>query len=146
MQLFNTKVVPSSEDALWSLKHDLPSLSGKELLVLSAHYPTGSQEELTLHKMIAACKLSMEQYEVVQLQNEERLSWSSLITIGIPPRVLLLGVQPAQLGINALFRLNMPNTFMGITIIPSLPLNQIEASPELKKELWLQGLKPGFGL
>ena len=146
MQLYNTKVVPSSEDALWTLPHDLPSFSDRELLVLTNPFPSGGPEEQTLQKMIAACKLRAEAYAIVQVRESERLSWAVLNSHGMPPKILLLGVQASQLGINALFRLNHANVFMGYTIIPSLPLNEIEANPELKKELWLQGLKPSFGL
>lgn len=146
MQLFNTKVVPSSEDALWSLPHDLPSFTAKEILIVSQPYRKDGEEEQTLLKMVAACKLGTEQLAIVQLAEDQRLPFAHLTSLGIPKMVLLLGIAPTQLGIHALLRLNAPNMFMGYTIIPSLALGQIASNPEVKKELWQQGLKPGFGL
>jgi hypothetical protein len=146
MQLYNTKVVPATEDGLWSLPEELPSLSGMRLLIISSPIAQDSQEEQTLQKMMAACKLNTGEYCIISLEPQAKLSLATLAGAGIPQRILLLGVSPAQLAINALFRLNSPNAYMGYTIIPSLSLSEIERAPELKKELWGQGLKPAFGL
>jgi hypothetical protein len=96
--------------------------------------------------MMAACRLSESDYTLTFVQADGKLSWAAMSAANPPKHILLLGVNPRQLAIQALFKLNTMNDFMGYTFIPSLSLSQIEDSPEQKKDLWLQGLKPALGL
>lgn len=146
MQLFNTKVIPSSADAAWIAPHLPEHTTTAKLLVITKPFETGSTEEQTLQKMMAACKLAPDDYAVLHITGEHQYSWQSIASAGSPKNILLLGITPAQLSIHALFYLNAPNTFLGRTFVPSLSLAEIEANPAVKKELWTAALKPMFGL
>jgi hypothetical protein len=146
MQLFNTKVIPADADALWVVP-DLPAhMTTARLLVLTRPFAAGGNEEQTLQRMMAACKLTAADYAVLQLENDRQYAWQSIAAAGAPACVLMTGIAPAQLSIHALFRLNAPNTFLGRTFIPTGSLAEIEANPAVKKALWAEALKPVFGL
>ena len=146
MQLYNTNVIPAREDLLWELPPDLPPLSGLRLLVLSSPIAPDGPESITLGKMMTACRLATSDYVVLQMEPGKILPLRSLIAAGAPDRILLLGITPAQLSINALFQPNNCNTFLGCTIVAGYALEVIEQQPGLKRELWEQGLKPCFDL
>jgi hypothetical protein len=146
MDLYSTKVLSSAEDRLWELPADLPDLSKARLLVVSMPFEAGSAEHQTLTKMMAACKLSPDEFVILQLHPGEKLSWHMLAGAGAPRRVLMLGISPARLAISAMFRLNYCNAFLGGAFIPGYSLPQMEQNPAAKRELWEQGLKPCFGL
>ena len=146
MELYNTNIIPAREDALWELPAGLPPLSGTQLLVLSTPIDPNGPESITLGKMMTACRLNASDYVTIQMEPGDNLPLRALIAAGAPARILLLGISPAQLSINALFQHNHCNTFLGCTIIAGYALELIEQQPGLKRELWEQGLKPCFGL
>ena len=146
MQLYNTNVIPAGEDALWELPADLPPLTGTLLLVLSTPIDADGPESITLGKMMTACRLTASDYVVIPMAPDRILPLRTLIAAGAPTRILLLGISPAQLSINALFQPNHCNTFLGCTIIAGYALDLIEQQPGLKRELWEQGLKPCFDI
>ena len=144
MQLFNTKIIPATEDALWSLPLELPDFDKIRVLIFSSPFQPGSAEEATLKKIMAACKLQESDFAVIQMQADEKISWQLLSGAGAPKSIILFGILPAQLGINALFVLNAANSFLDCTFIPSFGLSQIEMDKELKRSLWENALKPHF--
>ena len=146
MQLYNTKVIPASEDVLWEVPANLPAFTGAKLLVLSSPFDTNGPESGTLAKMMTACRLTASEYVVIQMEADRKLPIQALIAAGAPQRILLLGVSPSQLAINALLQPNHCNAFLGCTLIPGYALGLIEQQAGLKRELWEQGLKPCFGL
>ena len=123
----------------------IPVLEGRSALVITRPFVAESIEETTLVKMMAACKLSKDQYAVIQLRDGDTIAWQALRRAGSPPVIVLLGVAPAQLGIAARFAAHEPVSFLGSKFLWSFPLAQI-AEPEIKKKLWDGGLKPLFGL
>ncbi len=145
MQLYNTKVIPQSGDALWSLPSFVPHLAGKAALVVSTPFADESAEAQTLQRMMAACKLSPDQYAVIQMPDGGMISWQSLRGADAPKIILLLGIAPAQLNIGARFTANEPVEFGGSRFLWSYPLGQI-IQPDIKKTFWEGGLKPLFGL
>jgi len=145
MQLFTTNIIPTTENNLWVLPEGLPTLKDKALLIVSTPFEAGGPEEQTLIKMLAACSLQLQDTAVIQLPSSDRISWSLLSEDHLPDKILILGISPAQLGIQALFQLNTCNEFMGCTFIPSFDLGSIEREKEIKRALWEQGLKPVFG-
>lgn len=146
MQLYNTKVVPSTVDGQWT-EPPLPNnFSRARLLVLTRPFASDSTETLTLGKMMTACKLQPDGYAVLIVEDRKAYSWNMIAAAGAPKTVLMLGITPEMLSINALFRLNAPNPFLGYTFIPSISLAAIELNAAAKKELWTFGLKPVFGL
>lgn len=144
MQLFNTKVIPSSVDKLWQAAEKPMDTASQRMLVFAAPFPENSEEESVLQKMMQACKLNDNDYHLRVMEAEESLSLARFCKGVIPPVVLLLGITPARLGINARFILNACNPFLGSTFIPSLDLGHIAYDKELKRVLWEQGLKPMF--
>ena len=52
-------------------------------------------------------------------------------------RVLLLGVLPLQLGINAMMMQHEVNQFDGVQWMPTFTLDQIATNDALKKHLWV---------
>lgn len=145
MNLINSKTVSSSEDIFWN---DIPGkwevLAPRPVLVLAAPYKTAGLEEETLIKMLSGCALTQDKYHILQIENGEQVAWHMLRDKLDPQQVILLGVEPGQLGISALFRFNEMNRFNDRTFIPSLSLQQMQQYPEAKKALWVQALKPCF--
>lgn len=145
MNLIHSKTVHSSENIFWE---DFPmkwkELPSKPVLVLSLPFPPGGMEEDTLKKMLGGCALTHEKYNVLHLEPGEKVAWHRLRDHFAPSQVIMLGIDPAQLSIAALFRFNEPNRFNDCTFIPSLSLQQLDKHPEAKKGLWLQALKPTF--
>jgi hypothetical protein len=99
---------------------------------------------MQLQKMLEACKLQPEQYNIIYLNEGQQTGWHQLNGRLDPFVVFLIGLLPAQLGVSALFRLNLPNRFQDTIWLPSLPLEELDQRPEVKKELWSQGMKPVF--
>ena len=145
MHLITSKIIPSSENAYWdSLPEAWQALSARPLLVLTTPYQADSPEETTLIKMLAGCQLNPDQYHILTVQADQQIAWHSLQHTLSPQYVLLLGIQPVQLGIAALFQLNEINQFNNCIIIPSLSLEQLDQYTDAKKALWLNALKPTF--
>jgi hypothetical protein len=146
MELFSTPVVPASIDAFWELPESETMLAGRRMLVISRPYQKGSQAAITLAKMMEACRLAPDDYAVLELAQGQLLSWSLIRGQSDATCVLLLGVTPAELGIQAAFAFNRPNMFSGAQFIPGLALEQLLADGNSRKELWENGLKPAFGM
>ena len=146
MELYNSDLIPAGEDELWISTIILPSFQQQKMLILSQPFGANSVEEQTLEKMMAACKLTPLDYLVIQIKNDQRLSLQTLKTAGAPDKLLLLGVHPQQLGIQALLPLNTCQSFGEGLIIAGSSLPEIVSQPALKRAIWDQGLKPCFGL
>lgn len=145
MNLINSKTVSSSEDIFWNeIPEKWEVLQPRPVLVLAAPYKTAGSEEETLIKMLGGCALTQDKYHILQLENGEQVAWHMLRDKLAPQQVILLGVEPGQLGISALFRFNEMNRFNDRIFIPSLSLQQMQQYPEAKKALWVQALKPCF--
>ncbi|MEI8279985.1 MAG: hypothetical protein WCG87_09495 [Bacteroidota bacterium] len=141
--IISSKVVHAEWDTFWDDMPDSDSpLSPKTVLVLSTPFVSGTNEESQLQKMLQACKLTNEQYNVIQIDTTQNIAWYKMRLALTPQLVLLLGVIPQQLGITAMFRFNEPNTFNDCLVIPTLSLSELEKLPEAKKQLWNQALKP----
>ncbi len=143
--ILHTPLVPRATDDLWTLPDALQvSGTGKDVLVISQPYRQGSGDEIQLQKMLQACKLGPERYDIFFLDEGKLLSWHKLRDAMQPKYILLLGVLPEQLGISAMFRLYTPNGFNDCTWIPSISLAELENQAEAKKMLWQNALKPIF--
>lgn len=144
-RIINTEIIDTTTDIFWHNNLSiLGTFSPKPVLVITNTYPENSTEETQLQKILDACKLTTEAYNILQLPENEKVAWHSLKNSLKPDNVILFGVHPNQLGISALFRLNAANKFDGITIIPTLSLPELEKQPQAKKDLWVNALKPIF--
>lgn len=143
IDIIHSKIVGAEWDALW-VKDTSGINEPVPVLVLSEKYDNGSAEETQLHKMLQACTLDDTRYKIILLEAGQLIAWHSLRELYQPKVVLLLGVNPYQLGVSAMFRLFAPNNFNDCTWIPGVSLAELEKQPEAKKQLWLNALKPVF--
>lgn len=145
MNLIQSKTVPSAENIFWdALPENWKDLPARPVLVLALSYTAAGVEEDTLLKMLSGCALTQEKYNILQFAAGQKIAWHMLRDHFQPKQVILLGVEPGQIGISALLRFNEMNAFNDCTFIPSLSLQQLQQYPDAKKGLWLQALKPCF--
>jgi len=74
----------------------------------------------------------------------QKAAWHMLREQLDPKVIFLVGVSPAQLGISALFQINISNRFDDRYWLPTLSLEQLEQNADMKKQLWTGGMKPLF--
>jgi hypothetical protein len=141
--IINTDIIDPAIDNFFAENGKLNDLPQRGVLVLVQSFRNTS-EEGQLQKMLQACQLTPADYNLVTLNAGEQLSWQQLREKLNPSIVFLLGVLPVQLGISALFRLNEPNRFDDKTWLPTLAISDLEQHAEVKKQLWVSGMKPIF--
>lgn len=145
MNLFNSEIITSKHDALWADVSELvEGATSKPVLVVTNKVPPGSAEEMQLKKMMEACKLSPDQYNIITLEEGRQAAWYQLRELLDPKIIFLIGVLPAQLGISSLFKINEPNNFNDRIWLPTLSLKELEKNGALKVQLWNNGMKPIF--
>jgi hypothetical protein len=142
--IIRTDIIKEEWDIFWRDTHIEQDETAKTILIVSSPYQPGSSEETQLNKMLQACTLTAAQYRIIRLPEEENISWHRLREKLNPKVVLLVGVLPRQLGIAALLNINAPNRFNDCIWIPTLSVSELEQQPEMKKQLWISGLKPVF--
>lgn len=134
--IFHTDIVSAAFDVFWE-DDRIKQLTPKDTLVISLPFASGSREESQLLKMLAACKLTEDQYHIIQLASDGAMAWHLLKAYTKATKLILLGVMPAQLGVAALMLPNEVNQFDGAQWMPSLGLDQIAQNDALKKQLWV---------
>ncbi|MCB0698939.1 MAG: hypothetical protein H6551_03825 [Chitinophagales bacterium] len=142
--IIQTKTLGNETDVFWQDSELLNAISPRTVLVLTLRIQEGSAESTQLEKILAACKLNAEQYNLIQLDNNEQLAWHQLKQSAQPAVVILFGIHPSNLGISAMFRFNSLNNFDKTQWIPTLSLQELEKNQEAKKALWTDALKPLF--
>ena len=145
MNIIKTDVVSVANDVMWD---DISAVTGelqkKTILILVGTYQPDSSEGAQLVKMLEAAKLTPGQYNLIQLEQHQVVPWYKLREHLAPEIIFLIGILPSQLGISSLFRLNAPNHFNDRVWLPTLSLSDLEQRPDIKKQLWLDGMKPVF--
>jgi hypothetical protein len=142
LNIIRSKIVGDQQDVFWNAY--ATDKGPKSTLIISLAFEARSTDEVQLQKMMQACMLGPDDYHVVQLGGQEQVAWHSIRDIIQPETVILLGISPQQLGISAMLKFNEPNRFNDRILIPTLTLQDLEKQPEVKKQLWLQALKPVF--
>ena len=140
--IIKSDIINKDWDIFW--EHSSAGFEEKPVLVISSSYERGTSEDIQLQKILQACALTTEQYNILQVNEGQHISWHQLRDLTKPKVVILLGVMPEQLGISAMFRLFVPNSFNERIWIAGLSLAELEKQPEAKKQLWGNGLKPVF--
>ncbi len=143
-RIINTEIIDTETDVFWynnSVSHE--TIATKNVLILTKKIGN-QQEQEQLDKILSACKLSADIYNIVQLDESEKRAWHQLKEAAHPSVVILFGVHPSTLGISALFRLNWLNNFDSVSWVPTLSLAELEQQPQAKKDLWTNALKPLF--
>jgi len=145
MNILKSDIISSQNDEYWA---DISPLIGKALprpvLALTIDSGKNPQEESQLQKMLEACKLSPEQYNIVKLPAGRKVAWHQLRDRLDPKIVFLIGVLPVQLGVSASLRFNLPNRFNDCIWLPTLSVTELDKFQDVKKQLWLEGMKPVF--
>jgi len=143
MNLFNCDIVSPQSDVLWDGTDRIAgNLSQKPVLVLVCGAEGAVHAQVL--KMLEACKLSEEQFNLVFMKQDDTVAWHGLREKLQPAIVFLMGVLPAQLGISALFAFNTPNNFDGSIWLPAPTVENLESEPAVKRQLWNEGMKPIF--
>ncbi len=145
MQLISVPIIPAHTDAQWE-RQAPASFYSKKLLVITTPFLKESPEEITLLRMMKACKLESSDYALLHFDENNPISWAGLQSAGLPKVLLLLGITPAALAIRALFKFGAANQFSGIQLIPSLSLTELNQDAAAKRKLWDEGLKPALRL
>jgi 2-succinyl-5-enolpyruvyl-6-hydroxy-3-cyclohexene-1-carboxylate synthase len=145
VNIIRSEVISNKYDVLWD---DVSGATGdaqpKTVLILVSECEKDSVEDQQLLKMLGACKLTDEQYNIIRLQKDQQIAWHRLREKLEPKIVFLIGVMPVQLGISAFFKLNEPNNFGDCTWLPTLSIRELEQFADVKKQLWISGMKPLF--
>ena len=145
MQLISSKIVPATQDAFWQLRDDISQMVKRKVLVLCPSANHDAAEEKLLENLLQnACKIPANNTHIIQLAEGELVAWHLLKAQLEPEYVLLMGIHPQQLGINAAFAFNASNRFNGAVIIPTLPPTELILPSEMKKALWNFALQPLF--
>ena len=142
--IINTDIVKQDWDAFWSDPADISNAAPKQVLVLTTPYAANSPEDIQLQKMLQACKLTGNDFNTVQINDNQNIAWHKLNEIFKPKIVLLLGIVPQQLGISALFKFNEACLFNDVLWLATVSPSDMEKQPDLKVQLWNSGLKPIF--
>lgn len=144
-RIINTEIIDTETDVFWhSNTTSYENVSPKNILILSKKFDEQSAEHSQLIKILDACKLKSDAYNLLQFAENEKKAWHQLKVSAQPSVVILFGIHPTNLGVSALFRLNGINNFDGVTWIPTLSLQDLEQQPQAKKNLWGNALKPLF--
>jgi hypothetical protein len=145
MNIIKTDLVSAAHDVMWEdVSGMVKDANQRPVLILVQAYQQGSNEGAQLIKMLEAAKLQPEQYNIIQLEKGKVVAWHQLRERLNPHIIFLIGILPIQLGISSLFRLNAPNHFNDRVWLPTLSLAELEQRPDVKKQLWLDGIKPVF--
>ena len=145
MQIINTDIIKDTQDVFWDKPLALRELPESKVLVITGKYQHGGKEEEQLLGILrSGCRLSGDQYNIIQLMDNEQIAWHYLKEQLKPRVVLLFGVMPSALGVAALFRLNDINNFDNCFWVPSVTLGQLIEDVTYKSQLWGNALKPLF--
>ena len=143
--IIKTDIVDNRYDVFWEdVAEWCSGLTPRIVLVVVHDCAKGSAADAQLQKMLDACKLRPEQYNVVRLQPGQMAAWHKLRDALNPQIIFMIGIMPAQLGISAFFNLNEPNHFNDRMWLPTVALDELEKHADVKKQLWASGMKPLF--
>lgn len=143
--IINTDLISKESDRLWQdTSHLLKDLNPRKVVVLSGPFKNEDEESALLTKMLAACKLTPGEYHLILLQEDDLLAWPLIREATQPSQVILLGVEPSQLGMAVQFMPHQVSRFDERSWIPSASLSTLIEQPAIKNHLWNYGLKPVF--
>ncbi|MBX2907772.1 MAG: hypothetical protein KF744_17130 [Taibaiella sp.] len=139
MNVINTDIVYSSCDVFWNeLPEQMAGLKPAKVLVIG----TTEDAEPRVRRMLDACKLAPEEYNLVFLGPDEHVSWHKLKAFFQPAVVFLIGVLPSQLGVSSLFRLHDINRYDELVLLPTRSIAYLDQHESEKKHLWSNSMKP----
>lgn len=126
------------------MSNDNQELTPKPVMIISTPYQTGSAEETQLIKMLQACKLEPADYNIIQLPEDQVVSWHILRDQLDIRTIMLLGISPEQLGVSVQLMPHQVARFNDRNWIPTSSLPELMQYAEIKSHVWNYGLKPVF--
>jgi len=139
MNIINTEIVNSVADAFWNeVPERFTSLKPASVLVIASTDDAAPR----VQRMLDACKLAPEEYNLLFLAPDENLAWHKLKAFFQPSVVFLIGIMPSQLGVSALFRLHEINRYDEVVLLPTLSIAYLDQHESEKKHLWSASMKP----
>lgn len=142
--IINSQIITNNYDVFWTTPEPIKNSTPKPVLVASSLFAQGSAEEDQLKKMLQACRLTEEDYNIIQLSSESFISWHLLRDELKLKSIILLGVSPEQLGVCAQLMPHQISRFNDCNWIVTESLEVLLQRTEIKTHLWNYGLKPAF--
>ena len=145
MNIIGTDIIDRKQDVFWEPFHRLDDFTPRRVLVVSTPFDARSKEEEQLLGILkSGCRLLDDQYNIIQLKENEQVAWHKIKGIVQPKVVLLFSILPSNLGVNAMLLLNNINNFENSFWVPSVSLTQLMQDVNTKGTLWNHALKPLF--
>lgn len=142
--IINAEIISSDYDIFWTLPEEVTTLEPRPVLIASQSFDCGSAEETQLKKMLQACQLGDKDYHVIQFGEGQKVAWHLLRDQLQVKSIIILGINPEQLGVSALFMPHQLSRFNQCNWILTESLQVLMTRPEIKNHLWQYGLKPAF--
>jgi len=143
--IISSPVVNEEWNAFWEdispLIKDMPV---RDTLVISLPLEASDPGMPQLRKMLQACNLAENDYNLLQVTEDQKIAWYQLREQLRPRQVITLGIGPQQLGLSVFFMPHQVNRFNDVSWLPTLDIPRLEQNPDIKKHYWSYGLKPVF--
>src|SRR5690606_15479895 len=130
---------PSDYDVFWTPPQQIKKLTPKPVLVASSPFTQGSEEEEQLKKMLQACKLTEEDYNIIQFHPENFMPWHLLRDKLKIKSIILLGISAEQLGVSAQFMPHQISRFNDCNWIVTESPSVLLQRTDIKTHLWNYG-------
>lgn len=141
--IINSQIISSIWDVFWtSTSSEAERFSPRNVLVIATPFTAGSAEETQLKKMLQACNLKEDDFNVLQFDTE--IAWHLLRDKLQVKTIILLGILPAQLGVSVQLMPHQVSRFNGANWILTGTLQELMQHPDIKSHVWNYGLKPVF--
>ena len=117
----------------------------KEVLVCVAtkEESLAPTKEALLQAILSACKLNMDQVEIITNQIQIQNNFPSLVETHQAKKIILFGWDPATIGLPIHFPVFQIQSFQGIQYLHAPSLEELDKDKQLKIQLW-QKLKQIF--
>jgi hypothetical protein len=144
--IIGSKLISSEADNFWREVVSIHgNISQRRVLVIAEKFEAGSVADVQMKKILGGgCGLSDSDYNLFFLEQGETASWAKIFNLYKPQIAFIFGISHIRLGIASLFKLNQPNFFYNIQVLPTVSLMELERNVDLKKDLWTNGIKPLF--
>ncbi len=143
--IFNTPVVSDQINDFWEEPDVFTGeMASRDTLVISCPLGNDGRDKAQLLKMLQACKLEERHYNFLELPSDKFIAWHRLKDRLQPRNIILVGVEPQQLGMSVVFMPHQVSRFDNAIWIYTWSVPQLEQYPDAKKHLWQYGLKPVF--
>jgi|GEM_PF-800051 len=141
--IISSAIIPSQYDVEWQqLPPIFESIMPKPVLFLVQPLtPDSPDEKIVIEKLIRGCGISEHEYNLL-FPEPGTVSWNKIREHCQPATVVLIGILPSQLGIDASFVLNEVNFFDHCIFIPTVSVAAMELNKAHKEQLWNKALKP----